>query len=131
MADDDPEDRFIISMAFEAIGADGYVEYFEDGEKLISYLKDTHESTPPELIILDLNMPRLSGTEILKAIRNCPNNGEIPVIIFSTSVNEIEKKECFLLGATDYITKPMNYQQALEIGKYFASMTSVTFVTKS
>lgn len=122
LADDDSEDRFIISMAFKEAGNKEDVQYFEDGEKLLEALHTIPGEHLPGLIILDLNMPRLSGTETLRLIKASPRLQHIAVIIFSTSVNEKEKAECISMGATDYVTKPSKYDESLEIVKYFYSL---------
>lgn len=124
LADDDFEDRLIIADAFNEIGNGVDVKYVEDGEQVLDYL---HPIADPEhmpaLIILDLNMPRLSGTEVLKIVKQSERFAHIPVIIFSTSINEREKEDCLNAGAASYVVKPSKYMESLEIARFFCSFT--------
>lgn len=120
--DDDYEDRGILKDCFTTLGLDASVRFIEDGLSLIKHLSaDNNQNIG--LIVLDLNMPKLNGTETLRAIKNIPAAHNVPVIIFSTSVNEIEKKNCMELGAREYITKPLKWESYLDACKYFFSIT--------
>ncbi len=84
-----------------------------DGEDALKYLNEecNHESKNyPNLIILDINLPKMNGIEFLKEIKNNENLSKIPVIIFTTSSLEENKIECFKKGANAYITKPVNFE---------------------
>ncbi|MBA3827417.1 MAG: response regulator [Taibaiella sp.] len=120
LADDDKEDRFIMADAFDQIGLGDAIHFEEDGEKLIEYLNGSYSVEPlPSLIVLDLNMPRMNGTQTLKALKRDFRYKDIPIIIFSTSVNSIEMKECMENGAVSYITKPVTYNDCIETAKNF------------
>ena len=108
IADDDFEDRSIMAECFKELGHEEMVRYVEDGSRLLEYMEETTPDTV-SLIVLDLNMPRLNGTETLRILKGDDRYRHIPVIIFSTSVNEIEKKNCLQLGARDYVTKPTKW----------------------
>lgn len=112
VVDDDYEDRFIMEECFKELGHSDSVQFIEDGCVLLDHLTHT-QSHIVSLIVLDLNMPRLNGTETLRALKNNPQFNNIPVIIFSTSVNEIEKTNCMQLGAIEYITKPTKWDSYL------------------
>jgi len=120
VADDDWEDRFLISDSFKEIGYPDMISIVDDGEKVIEYLgKIQDENQYPSLIVLDLNMPRLNGTETLRIIKNNLNYKNIRVIIYSTSVNDNEKRECLKIGALSYITKPAKYSESVSIAREF------------
>lgn len=120
LADDDQEDRLIISDSFKDIGHPDCVVFVENGEEVMHYLgKLTDQTRLPALIVLDLNMPKMNGTETLRALKKHDAYSDIQVIIFSTSVNEKEKKECMELGALDYITKPVKYKESIDIATQF------------
>ncbi|MCW3123025.1 MAG: two-component response regulator [Flavipsychrobacter sp.] len=124
LADDDQEDRLIISDSFKEIGQSECVVFVENGEEVMHYLnKLTDMTLLPSLIVLDLNMPKMNGTETLRVLKKHDNFRHIHVIIFSTSVNEKEKKECMELGALDYITKPIKYQESIAIATRFFEYT--------
>lgn len=118
IAEDDLEDQFIMGQTFAELGYKDVIRFAEDGSMLLDLLLQiNHEDV--RLIILDLNMPRLNGTETLRIIKNHPDYKDIPVIIYSTSINEIEKSNCMRLGARDYLTKPSQYKEYLETCKQF------------
>ncbi len=124
LADDDPEDRLIISDSFLEIGQPDCIIFVENGEQVLEYLHNLGNSgLLPQLIVLDLNMPRMNGTETLRALKKHTDFHTIQVIIFSTSVNEKEKKECMDLGAIDYVTKPVKYQESIAIANHFFAYT--------
>jgi CheY-like chemotaxis protein len=120
LADDDLEDQNIIEDGFQDAGAGGMVHYANNGEDALAYLEVAYGAGAlPCLIILDLNMPRLNGTQTLKAIKKDLRFRDIPVYIYSTSLNPIEKDECLLMGAEGYIIKAVNYSECLKTAKFF------------
>lgn len=122
VVDDDREDRLILQEYFEDIGVGDRVTYFDNGEQAIVFLEGTDEtSTLPRLIILDLNMPILNGTQALRMLKRDARFKNIPVIILSTSENEEEKRKCLSYGAIDYLVKPMTFDEGRDIAERFAS----------
>ena len=119
LADDDREDRFIMADAFNEVGLSKIVHFVENGEKVLNYLDEIADDELPTLIVLDLNMPRMNGTQTLKSLKDNYRYRDIPVIIFSTSVNTIEMQECMEIGATSYITKPVTYKECLDTAQKF------------
>jgi CheY-like chemotaxis protein len=116
MADDDPDDRLLVKDALgECKSESGIVElmrFVDDGEELLDYLNrrgkysDPASSPRPDLILLDLNMPRKDGREALKEIRATTELRSIPVVIFTTSRAETDIKLLYGLGANSFIAKP-------------------------
>ena len=120
IVDDDPEDRSIIKEAMDAIEAGEIIEFAENGLRAIDILnRDFNADNPPCLVVLDLNMPKMNGTQTLSLLKSDARFRSIPVIIYSTSINPFEKEKCMLLGAHDYITKPISYQQSIDTAKTF------------
>ena len=120
LADDDKEDRFIINDAFETNGLSDAIDFVEDGEQVLKYLEEVDDARMlPSLIVLDLNMPRLNGTQTLRALKRHFRYQDIPVIIFSTSVNEIEMEECMSIGAAAYFTKPVKFDECISMARKF------------
>lgn len=123
VVDDDEEDRFIIQDGFSEVGAEDIVHFEENGEKALQYLENSYSHQDlPCLIILDLNMPRLNGTQTLRAIKSDERFNNIHVLIYSTSLNRIEKEQCMLLGAEEYIIKPLTFAESLEKAQYFKNV---------
>ena len=125
LADDDPDDRAIIKDAMDELEAGHVLCFAENGEEALSILhKDYSLQHQPSLIILDLNMPRMNGTETLRKLKNDERFNKIPVIIFSTSINPLEKKKCMELGAHSYITKPISFKESMDTAKTFLQFCS-------
>lgn len=122
VVDDDKEDQLILQEYFMEAGIPGSVIYLDNGEVTITFLESIEkEDQLPRLIVLDLNMPVLNGTQTLLYIKRDPRLKKIPVIIFSTSENEDDRRKCLSYGAVDYLTKPMSYEEGQAIVKRFAS----------
>ncbi|MFC2110221.1 response regulator [Bacteroidota bacterium] len=78
-----------------------------NGEEALDYLKST--TLVPDIILLDLNMPKMNGVEFLSVLRNDPVLKYIPTIILTTSNNQKDLLDCYNLGITGYIIKPLKY----------------------
>lgn len=130
MAEDDAEDRWIISEAMEHIKAAHLMLFAENGVLMLDLLKKHYERNElPCLIVLDLNMPKMNGTETLSHIKNDERFRNIPVIIYSTSINPFEKEKCMRLGAHSYITKPITFSDGVATAKTFHAFCKVGSVS--
>lgn len=78
-----------------------------DGEQALAILRDN--SALPDIILLDLNMPKINGIEFLKIIKNDPYLKYIPTIVLTTSNNERDLLECYKIGIAGYVLKPLKY----------------------
>jgi CheY-like chemotaxis protein len=100
-ADDDADDLELITGFFKQYNRNVNVLEFKDGKEVIMFLDDFALNTSiPLLIVLDINMPRLNGLETLATIRKHPRYRNIPVVIYTTSVNEADQEACRRLGAS-------------------------------
>jgi two-component system response regulator len=117
IADDDPEDRMIIKEAFEENCYDEKLVFFEDGEKVLLKFKEKGNEYYPSLLILDLNMPKINGLELLSTLKQDAKTKNIPIVIFSTSRNNLDKEKVLKLGADDFITKPFSFDMMIKITK--------------
>jgi DNA-binding response OmpR family regulator len=122
LADDDRDDRFLFQEALSEIDIETTLETVHDGEQLLKYLNDNTENLP-DVLFLDLNMPRINGFECLSEIKITDKIKEIPVIMFSTSFPRDAHYEqdmiqmLLKIGATDYIRKPANFNELKEVIK--------------
>jgi two-component system response regulator len=119
VAEDDADDRFLLETAFAEKGFRERLTFVENGVELLDYLHgvgsgSTMETTLPGFILLDLNMPKKDGREVLKEIKEDPRFKKIPVIIFTTTKNETEITRCYELGANTYIVKPVGFDLLLK-----------------
>lgn len=114
LADDDDDDRLFFREAFKDVKLRHNIIEFTNGEKLINHLSDT--SNPlPDIIFLDLNMPRKSGMECLKEIRADKRLENITVAIYSTSSATLNIEKTFIAGANVYIRKPGNFESLVKV----------------
>jgi CheY-like chemotaxis protein len=124
LVDDDVEDRDIIKDALGDLGYDSVIHFEENGENALSFLESAFVSgNLPNMVILDLNMPRMNGTQTLRRLKDDERFRNIPVIIYSTSLNSIEKDECLALGAHSYVIKPVSYRDTIATAKRFYEMS--------
>ena len=134
IAEDDADDRFLLQTAFDENGFTDPLEFVENGIELIEYLsrisqKKILEAQYPGFILLDLNMPKKDGREVLKEIKQHPELKKIPVIIFTTTKNENEIRRCYELGANTYVVKPVSFDALVkviqEIRSYWFNTASI------
>ncbi|SDB50182.1 Response regulator receiver domain-containing protein [Flavobacteriaceae bacterium MAR_2010_188] len=104
LADDDDSDRLFFGMALKKITTQTQLTTVEDGERLIYYLKNNSINLP-NVIFLDLNMPRKTGHECLLEIRNDEKLKDIPIVIYSTSLHEEVAEILYQNGANYYLKK--------------------------
>jgi len=120
MADDDPDDRLLIKEAFQESLITNRIFFVEDGVELMDYLrrkekyKDPNDAPMPDLILLDLNMPRKDGREALAEIKTDPHLRYIPVVVLTTSKAEEDIMRSYDIGAAGYITKPVTFDGLVE-----------------
>lgn len=108
LADDDESDRLLFSEALNELKHKTTVHTVNDGAELMEYLFDEH-TVLPYILFLDLNMPKKSGLECLKEIKNDDRLKSIVVAIYSTSSSEKDIDETYINGANIYIKKPNDY----------------------
>ncbi len=120
LAEDNRADVFLIREALAVHGIAATLHVVEDGEAAIHYLArvDADEaSTCPALILLDLNLPRRSGRDVLAHLRRSRKCADAPVIIVTSSDAEVDRVETARLGANEFFRKPSTYDQFLKIGQ--------------
>ena len=115
MADDDADDRLLVSDAFRLTKGQARLHFVEDGAELLKYLSEA--VTLPSLILLDLNMPRKDGRQALKEIKLIPAFRDIPIVVLTTSLDKNDLKYCMETGAKHFITKPARFKEWVEIMK--------------
>jgi len=115
MVDDDEDDCFLVEAALKDACFSCTFRCIQDGVEMMDYLQrnghyqDTEAAPFPDLILLDLNMPRMNGRQVLKRLKTDPRFRAIPVIILTTSANIEDVQVCYDLGANSYITKAPSF----------------------
>ncbi|MEO8773915.1 MAG: response regulator [Gelidibacter sp.] len=108
LADDDEDDRSFFMEAFEELKIQTKVGVYKDGVDLMNALNQL-DSILPDILFLDLNMPKKSGLECLKEIKSNDRFKDIAIAIYSTSASEEDIEDTFVNGANIYIKKPNNF----------------------
>jgi CheY-like chemotaxis protein len=111
-ADDDEDDREIFCIAIEQINPAIKVTFSRDGQEALRLL--TSQSTPPDFIFLDVNMPRMNGAECLVKLKSDSRLKNIPVIMYSTTSDSSEINKLMLLGAEDFVIKVASFEKLRE-----------------
>lgn len=117
IAEDDADDRFLLQAAFEENGFKDSLKFVENGVEVLEFLyklTSEEDANLPRFILLDLNMPKKDGREVLKELKQHNQLKKIPIVIFSTTNNEQEMRRCYELGANSYITKPNSFEGLLK-----------------
>jgi CheY-like chemotaxis protein len=123
IADDDEDDRLFFNDAFEELKMNTKVITFVDGIELMEYL-NTSEAILPQVLFLDLNMPKKNGIECLNEIKANDKLSDIAIAIYSTSASEKDIEETFVLGANIYIKKPSDFK---ELKKVLSEVVSINW----
>jgi CheY-like chemotaxis protein len=119
--EDEEDDVFFMRRAVKAAGGDLELQSASDVPSAIAYLQGREvyadrETYPfPDLILLDLNLPTVSGFELLEWVREQPEFNRLPVVIYSSSGREEDRERAGSLGANDYLTKPSSGADFLKV----------------
>jgi CheY-like chemotaxis protein len=127
LVEDSPADIYIVRESLKKHMKEINLQVLNDGEKAFALIEaaEADESAPsPALLILDLNLPKRSGQEILRRIRQSSKLGRIPVVIFTSSDSPSDRAETTRLGATAYFRKPADLEEFMCIGKVVQSVLS-------
>ena len=107
VVDDSAEDVLLLEEAMQEFGLDAELESACDGEQALLRLRDGRPL--PDIVLLDLNMPRRSGREVLEEVKQDAALRSLPVIIFSTSSSPLDVEHCYDRHANSYLVKPIDF----------------------
>lgn len=119
--EDDDSVYFMIRSALDDLGSEFELQRSKNGEDALTFLKQRRSfsnALKPRLILLDMNLPRVSGPELLAEIQSDESIRDIPVVMFSTSRLDSDRARCLVLGARQFITKPDNYHEFVNAVKF-------------
>ncbi len=120
LVEDSDEDYYITDRAFKKAGVANHLYRCVDGADALDYIfqrdkySDPTSAPRPNVILLDLNLPKVDGREVLKAIKSNDDLRHIPIIVLTTSIDEKDVKYCYQMGANSYIQKPVSLDRFLE-----------------
>lgn len=110
LAEDDPDDAFLVKRAFSKAQLPHAIVHVVDGQQTIDFLTGAPPFQPPaalpDLLLLDLKMPRMDGFEVLRWLQSMPQFKSIPAVVLSSSDHEADIRQARALGAADYFRKP-------------------------
>jgi CheY-like chemotaxis protein len=129
LLEDEPADAFLVKMALKEGKIFADLHHVIDGREGIDFLQQTGKyigAVRPDLILLDLNMPRMNGYEFLKAIKSDLNFNDIPIVVLTTSDVESDVVRSYKLGASSYLSKPVDMEKFIsmihELGNYWFTL---------
>lgn len=126
LVEDNPVDLDLTLRAFRSRKLANPVEIARDGEEALAYIEKWKNGDPvPVVILLDLNLPKVNGLEVLEAIKKHPDFRTIPVVVLTTSSESRDVKTSYQLGANSYIVKPVDFDKFIEVAKQIELYWSV------
>ena len=114
LVEDNPDDIDLTIEAFKESSSSSHLHVVEDGVEALEFLRrrGAHEAAPrPDLILLDLNLPRKSGYEVLQEIKTDPQLRQIPVVVLTTSEAEVDRARAYDANANSFLVKPLDFDQ--------------------
>jgi CheY-like chemotaxis protein len=118
LVEDDPGDVLLIREAFDFNKVHNNLNVVSDGEQALDYLRGTGDyadAIRPDLVLLDLNLPRKDGREVLAEVKNDPDLRTIPIVVLTTSEAEEDVLKSYQLHANAYVTKPVDFERFVSI----------------
>ncbi len=133
LVEDDPGHALLIEKNLRRAGIVNQIVKLDTGQKAVDFILKKGEyrgkdHPAPFLILLDLNLPVLSGYQVLEAIKNDEQAKSIPVVILTTTDNPHEIRRCYELGCNVYVTKPVEYEQFSEAVRKLGLFLSIVQV---
>ncbi len=129
LLEDEPADAYLVRMALRESKTTANLHHVVDGREGLNFLQQigTYANSPrPDLILLDLNMPRMNGYEFLIAVKENPALDGIPIIVLTTSEAESDVSRAYKLGASSYISKPVDMSKFVDtvrqLGEYWFTL---------
>ena len=129
LVEDNPDDAELTRIAFEQARIANQLSVVKDGVEALDYLfaRGAHAGRNPDdlpsLVLLDLNLPKLDGREVLQAIRANPATRSLPVVVLTTSTEPFDLEASYELGVNSYIRKPVDFEQFVwavkQVGLYW------------
>ena len=130
LAEDDDGHAVLVERNLRRAGVSNRIERVRDGQDALDYLyaRGAHAGRRPDgplLMLLDINMPRVSGVEVLRHMKASPATASIPVVMLTTTDNPHEVARCYELGCSVYVTKPVTYDDLSEAMRRLSLFLSI------
>ena len=121
LIEDNPDDVELTRIAFAEAGSAHRLTVVSDGAEALDYLfaRGAHAGRAatdlPAVVLLDLNLPKVNGREVLQAIRSDPATRSLPVVVLTTSAEPFDVDKVYALGANSYIQKPVDFERFVDV----------------
>ena len=124
LVEDNSADALLVEEAFNEYHVAAEFVVIGDGEKAIRFIEEFDADTRPypKLVILDLNLPKRNGKDVLRSIRHSNTWNHVPVVILTSSNTPADREETIRLGANEYIRKPSQLEEFLKIGEVLKNL---------
>ena len=119
LVEDAEPDVFLVREALERNGLEFELEVLDDGEKAVDFIERLDQDPtirPPHLVLLDLNLPKKSGGQVLERVRQSPACGDVPVVILTSSDSPADKARAAQFKATEFFKKPSKWDEFMKLG---------------
>ena len=121
LVEDNPADALLVQTALQEAGLVFDLKVFSDGEEIIRFIDGIDAAQPlvpaPDLILLDWNMPRYTGEEVLQHLRQSERCAKTAVIVLTSSQSPKDRERALQLGVADYFSKPCDYEEFMKLGE--------------
>jgi len=130
LVEDNPQDELLILRALRKANVPAAIDVVRDGQQAVDYLFRTGEYSQrteqlPSLVLLDINLPKLSGFDVLKRMRAEPNTQLLPVVMFTSSDEDDDRLRAYSSGANSFVSKPLEFAEFIAsagvLGTYWLS----------
>jgi CheY-like chemotaxis protein len=118
IVDDEEADRMLLKIAMDDISFKARVVEYENGTQFLAFAREKCGKTPPDFVILDIEMPQTNGIEVLEYLEEHPGMCSVPIIIFTTSCDEKKIDSTRKLGAIKCVSKPSNLKGYTDLAKF-------------
>lgn len=135
IVDDSLNDTKLMTIALQEAGINNKIVHLKNGEEALNYIVPSDAKAKAEtnnkigIIILDIKMPKVNGIEVLRILKSNESTKWIPVVMFTSSKQEPDIKECYNLGANSFFVKPFEFKEFSEvianIGHYWLSLNQL------
>lgn len=135
LAEDDEGHAYLVQQNLTDAGLTNQVVHAKDGQEALDFIHCTgaHAGRVPNgplLLLLDINMPRVDGVEVLRRLKADANTRELPVIMLTTTDDPREVQRCYELGCSSYVTKPVEYDRFVEAIRRLGLFLSIVKVPR-
>ena len=135
MAEDDEGHAYLVKQNLYDSGIANVIVHVPDGQEALDFIRSegSYQSRVPNgplLLLLDINMPRVDGVEVLRQLKASPATSQVPVIMLTTTDDPREVRRCYDLGCSSYVTKPVVYEKFVEAIRRLGLFLSIVEVPR-